>query len=137
MSDLAKKLGIKSGHIVCLLDATPETAALLRQACQAGARLYDRAYDGRCDILMFWPSQLDGLAELFARLQYQIVPAGAIWAVIPKKPFARARGIEFSWAELQAAGLRTDLVDNKIVSLGDQEYATRFVIRKERRNDYA
>jgi len=137
VNDLAKKLGIKPGHVVCLLDATPETAALLRQACPAGARFHDRAYQGGCDILMFWPSKLDGLTELFARLQYRIVPAGAIWAVIPKKPFARARGIEFSWAELQAAGLRTDLVDNKIVSLGDEEYATRFVIRKDRRDAYA
>jgi hypothetical protein len=56
--------------------------------------------------------------------------------VIPKKPFARARGVELSWEALQAAGLQTDLVDNKIASISDQEYATRFVIRKERRAAY-
>jgi hypothetical protein len=37
---------------------------------------------------------------------------------------------------MQAAALTTDLVDNKIVSLSDEEYATRFVIRRERRANY-
>ncbi len=37
---------------------------------------------------------------------------------------------------MQAAALTTDLVDNKIVSLTGEDYATRFVIRKERRHLY-
>jgi len=57
--------------------------------------------------------------------------------VIPKKPFAQTRGIDFSWSELQEAALRTDLVDNKVASLSVEEYATRFVIRKDRRGKYA
>ena len=136
MSDLARKLGIKPGHIVCLLDAPADSADILRQACPPDARLHDAPYAGRCDILLFWPARMAGLAERFAELQRRIVPAGAIWAVIPKKPFARVRGVELSWEALQAAGLQTDLVDNKIASLSDQEYATRFVIRKERRSAY-
>jgi hypothetical protein len=137
MSDLAKKLGIKPGHRVCLLDAPAEAAALLHAVCPPDARLYDTSSAERCDILLFWPSTLDGLAERFAQLQRLIVPDGAIWAVIPKKPFARARGIEFTWEAMQLAGLQTDLVDNKIASLSAEEYATRFVIRKERRGTYA
>jgi hypothetical protein len=34
---------------------------------------------------------------------------------------------------MQAAGLQTDLVDNKVASVTEQDYGTRFVIRKERR----
>jgi hypothetical protein len=136
MSDLAKKLGIKPGHCICLMGAPAESAALLREVCPPDARLYDGPCMGRCDILLFWPSTLDGLAERFAQLQHEIVSDGAIWAVIPKKPFARARGIVFTWEAMQAAGLRTDLVDNKIASLSVEEYATRFVIRKERRSRY-
>jgi hypothetical protein len=86
--------------------------------------------------LLFWPSRLEGLVERFAQLQWQIVPEGAIWAVIPKKPFARARGIAFTWEAMQLAGLQTDLVDNKIATLSAEEYATRFVIRKEHRSRY-
>lgn len=50
---------------------------------------------------------------------------------------ARQRGIDFSWQEMQAAGLRTDLVDNKVASITAEDYGTRFVIRKELRSKYA
>ena len=136
MSDLAKKLGIKPGHCVCLLDAPAESAALLREACPPDVSLCDAPFVRRCDVMLFWPSTLDGLSERFAQLQHQIVPDGAIWAVILKKPFACARGIAFTWEAMQLAGLQTDLVDNKIASLSAEEYATRFVIRKERRSRY-
>ena len=136
MSDLAKKLGIKPGYCVCLLGAPAESAALLREACPPEVSVYNAPFVGRCDVVLFWPSTLDGLAERFAQLQHQIVPDGAIWAVIPKKPFAHARGISFTWEAMQSAGLQTDLVDNKIASLSAEEYATRFVIRKERRRRY-
>jgi hypothetical protein len=136
MSDLAKKLGIKPGHCVGLLGALAESAALLREACPPDVLLYDGPIVGRCDVVLFWPSALDGLAERFAQLQHQIVPDGAIWVVMPKKPFARARGIAFTWEAMQSAGLQTDLVDNKIATLSAEEYATRFVIRKERRSCY-
>jgi hypothetical protein len=75
--------------------------------------------------------------EQFRRLQSEIVPNGAIWAVIPKKKFAPAHGIAFSWSEMQAAALQTDLVDNKEASFSEEEYGTRFVIRKEKRGRYA
>jgi len=41
--------------------------------------------------------------------------------------------IDFTWEQMQAAGLQTDLVDNKTVTLNEQDYSTRFVIRKDRR----
>jgi hypothetical protein len=137
MADLAKKLGIKSGQVVCLLNAPSEAATLIRQECPEEVSFSDTLERGPYDVILFWPTQLDGLSDRFAQLQCHIVPDGAIWAVIPKKPFARARGIDFSWAELQEAALRTDLVDNKVASLSVEEYATRFVIRKDRRGEYA
>jgi hypothetical protein len=137
MAGLAKKLGIQSGHVVCLLNAPAEAAALLRQECPQKVSFYDTLEHGPYDVILFWPTQLAGLADRFAQLQRHIVPDGAIWAVIPKKPFARPRGIDFSWSELQEAVLRTDLVDNKVATLSAEEYATRFVIRKERRGSYS
>jgi hypothetical protein len=44
--------------------------------------------------------------------------------------------MDLSWEQVQQAALRTDLVDNKIASVSDQEYGTRFVIRKDRRDQY-
>ena len=85
---------------------------------------------------MFWPDEPAGLEERFRQLQARIDPAGAVWAIIPKKKFARARGKSLNWEQLQAAALRTDLVDNKIASVSEQEYGTRFVIRKDLREKY-
>src|SRR5262249_53575445 len=104
--------------------------------CPAGATLEEGLADAGYDAVFFWPKSLDGLAERFEHLAHGIVANGAIWAVMPNKRHAAQRGIAFSWEEMQAAGLRTDLVDNKIVSLSPEEYATRFVIRKDRRARY-
>ena len=136
MAGLAEKLGIKSGQVVCLLNAPTEAAALIRKECPEGVSFYDTLEHGPYDVILFWPTQLAGLSDRFADLQRHIVPDGAIWAVIPNKPFARARGIDFSWSDVQGAALQTDLVDNKVASLSVEEYATRFVIRKDRRGKY-
>ena len=57
---------------------------------------------------------------------------GAIWVAVWKKPFLRA-GL-LSWDDVHAAMLATGWVDHKILSLGDEIYATRFVLRKALRN---
>jgi hypothetical protein len=137
MAGLAKKLGIQSGHVVCLLNAPAEAAALLRQECPEDVSFFDTLEHGPYNTILFWPTQLAGLSDRFAQLQRHIVPDGAIWAVIPKKPFARVRGIDFGWSDVQGAALQTDLVDNKIATLSVEEYATRFVIRKDRRGSYS
>jgi hypothetical protein len=100
-------------------------------------RFFDTLEHGPYNTILFWPTQLAGLSDRFAQLQRHILPDGAIWAVIPNKPFARARRIDFGWSDVQEAALQTDLVDNKVASLSVEEYATRFVIRKDRRGKYA
>ena len=130
--DLAKKLGIKPGMSVCLVDAPAEAEDAVRESA-LGALFSSVLGAGRYDAILFWPRQLDGLAERFAELQRCIVPDGAIWAVIPKQKFAIQRGVHFTWEQVQAAGLQTDLVDNKVASVTEQDYGTRFVIRKDRR----
>jgi hypothetical protein len=130
--DLAKKLGIKPGMAVCLLDAPPEAEDVVRESAP-GTIFATVLGAGRYDTILFWPHDLDGLVGRFAELERCIVPDGSIWAVIPKQKFAARRGVHFTWEEMQAAGLQTDLVDNKVASITEQDYGTRFVIRKERR----
>lgn len=135
--NLARKLGIVPGRSILLLDAPAPSAALLRDACPLGVTVAD-ADDGadRYDLIFLWPQAADGLAERFSALQWRIMPDGAIWAMLLKKPVARRRGITLTWEEVQAAALQTDLVDNKIAAFSDEEYGTRFVIRRERRPAY-
>ncbi len=133
--DIARKLGIRPGQRICLLDATPDSAALPRATC-ADVEFDDALAQGHYDLVFLWPRTLDGFAARLMELQRAIAPDGAIWVVIPKQAIARKRGLDFTWEQMQAAALTTDLVDNKIAALTDEEYATRFVIRKERRGAY-
>ena len=117
---------------VCLLEAPPETEQVIREA--APWAVFSTALgEQRFDTILFWPHEPERLSERFAELQRRIVPHGAIWAVIPKRKYAARRGVGFTWEQMQAAGLQTDFVDNKVASISEQDYGTRFVIRKERR----
>lgn len=135
MADLVRKLGMQPGQLLCLIGLPMAVESVLRQEAPPGVTVVEEAEMASvpCDLIFFAPVSLDGLTERFSRLQRRIVPSGAIWVVTPKKRFAAGRGIAFTWEEMQAAALATDLVDNKIASLTDEDYATRFVIRKERR----
>jgi Protein of unknown function (DUF3052) len=137
MASLARKLGLKPGQAIYLLDATPETGRVIRAACDeelgGDVAISETLADDPFDLIFFWPRELEGLAGRFAVLQRRIVSNGAIWVALPKKDIALQRGMTLTWEEMQAAALSTDLVDNKIASLTDEEFGTRFVIRKERR----
>ncbi len=137
MSDLAIKLGIKPGFDVCLLGAPAPMTKLLHEESNQGVTFYDTLSAAPYDLIFFWPTRLEGLIDLFAQLQRAILPDGAVWAVIPRQKYASSRGITLSWQEMQTAALQTDLVDNKTASLSEEDYATRFVIRKDRRGQDA
>jgi len=136
MADLIKKLGIRETDRVCLLEAPLEAATAIRQACPQSVLFFEDLGHAPYEVIFFWPLLLPGLNRHFAELQNYIFPAGSIWAVMPKKKFAPARGVAYTWEEMQAAGLETDLVDNKIASITEEDYGTRFVIRKDRRARY-
>jgi len=136
MTDLAKKLGIMPGDRVCILDAPPEAGRAIREAAPGGVEFFDQLAGEAYNVVLFWPRELEGLERRFASYTAYIVPGGAIWAVMPKKKFAAQRGVSFTWEEMQAAGLLTDLVDNKVAAVTEEDYGTRFVIRKERRMNY-
>jgi hypothetical protein len=127
---LARKLGITSGQTIALIDAPPEIKRNLQADAPRDVRWVSSLLRGKVDQVFLWPSALAGFASRMRELQTRIVPDGSVWVVMPKKPFAPDRGIRFTWEEMQAEGLRSDLVDNKVASLSEQDYATRFVIRK-------
>ena len=70
------------------------------------------------------PVDPDALAAELARIT---AAQGAIWIVVWKKVFLRPGFL--SWATVQEAMLPTGWVDNKILSLGDEVYGTRYVKR--------
>jgi len=87
-----------------------------------------RFFAGRYGLVLCFalePCDAGALAKELVRVSHA---DGAIWVVVWKKGFEKAGAP--SWDEMQRAGLATGWVDNKILSLGDEVYATRFVRRR-------
>ena len=132
-SALSDKLGLLPGKIVTMLNAPPEAEQVLRAASGPGVFLSRGLRRRRYDAIFYWPRTQGGIRRELVRLTARIHPDGAIWVVMPKKAFAAQRGIDFTWEAMQAEALKTDLVDNKIAAMTNEDYATRFVIRREKR----
>ncbi|MDQ6859286.1 MAG: hypothetical protein M3Z65_09855 [Chloroflexota bacterium] len=85
---------------------------------------YRAARFGLCLCFALEPIGANALAAELVRITNT---EGAIWIVVWKKAFLRA-GLP-AWDDIQAAMLPTGWVDNKILSFGDEVYATRYVKR--------
>ena len=128
-AELAKKLGLRPGQRIRLIGAPPSAAARIREA---GASVRCVRSPNAAEVF-WWPQDIEDLACKMAKLQRRLASDGSLWIVMPKKAFAPARRIAYSWEAMQAEGLKRDFVDNKVASIDDQDYGTRFVLRKERR----
>jgi hypothetical protein len=87
-----------------------------------------RAKDARFGLVLCFALEgipLDRLADDLVRVTH---PDGAIWVVVWKKDFLPDGAS--SWEEAQEAMLGTGWVDNKVLSLGTEVYATRYVRRR-------
>jgi hypothetical protein len=73
------------------------------------------------------------LSAFFRDAERKLAPAGSLWVVFPKKPFAEELGFPFSWSDVQKAGLAAGLVDNKIAAFSPRLTSIQFVIPLARR----
>jgi hypothetical protein len=85
---------------------------------------YRAARFGLCLCFALEPVGANALAGELTRVT---ATEGAIWVVVWKKPLLRPGFL--SWDDVQAAMLPIGWVDNKILSFGDEVYATRYVKR--------
>lgn len=131
--DLERKLGLRPGMRVVLVQIPAPMETLLRRRAPPGIVWSRRLGRARVDMIFYMPRRRAELGATWPRLEGQINPDGAIWAIVPRKVVAESRGLDFRWEDVQAAALKTDLVDNKDASLTDEEYATRFVLRRSAR----
>ena len=87
-----------------------------------------RAKDGRYGLVLCFALgdvDLDRLGRELVRVTH---PDGAAWIVVWKKDKLPVGAP--SWDETQRAVLETGWVDNKVLSLGEDVYATRYVRRR-------
>lgn len=87
-----------------------------------------RFFAGRYGLVLCFALEPVAAGPLLADLVRVSHEEGQVWVAVWKRAFERA-GVP-SWEELQAAGLATGWVDNKVLSLGDEVYATRFARRR-------
>ena len=73
------------------------------------------------------------LSGFFSDLESRLEPAGSLWVVFPKKPFAEELDFPYMWLDVQKAGLAAGLVDNKIAAFSPRLTSIRFVIPVSRR----
>jgi hypothetical protein len=126
---LARKLGIKEGALLALLDAPEGFDELL-------APLPDdvtvvRRLAANLDVAVLFVTRRRELEERFDAVAGAVFPAGGFWVVWPK----RASKVPTDLTEdvLREVALPTGLVDNKVCAVTDVWSGLRLVWRKENR----
>jgi hypothetical protein len=130
---LAKKLGIKQGQRVVMINAPdgfeealeelPENVRLLHHAARTAA-------DG-CEMIIAFVTTREDLALLIAELAPSLLPDGSFWVAWPKK----TSGVTTDMTEdrVRDVGLPTGMVDNKVCAIDETWSGLRLVVRKENR----
>jgi len=130
--EVVPKLGLKSGMPALRIGgvATYDRPIehLAGQLDVLDLRVPLRSKDGRYGLVLCFALEGVPLDRLSAELIRVSHPDGAIWLVVWKKGLLREGAS--SWNEAQQAMLETGWVDNKILSLGEEVYATRYVRRR-------
>jgi hypothetical protein len=130
--EVVPKLGVKPGlpalRIGGVATYDRPIEHLAGQLDVVDLRMPLRSKDGRYGLLLCFALSAIPLQRLAAELVRVTHPDGAIWLVVWKKGLLQdgASG----WDETQEAMLETGWVDNKILSLGEEVYATRYVRRR-------
>jgi hypothetical protein len=122
---LPKKLGIKDGFHVCLLDAPADVKAELRPAL-AGCEIVQ---DGKTplDFAMVFAKSKAALTKEFKRIGGQLAPAGMLWVSWPKKSSGAATDLNEN--SVREVGLAAGLVDVKVCAVTEIWSGLKFVRR--------
>lgn len=128
---LIKKLGIKEGFVVALIDA-PKNFRKELGLLPANVKVVVSS-DKPLDLIMLFVTSESGLIEKFSLLASKLSPAGMLWVAWPKKSLGVPTDLSFS--TVQRVGLDAGLVDVKICAVSDVWSGLKFVYRlKDRRS---
>jgi hypothetical protein len=126
---LPKKLGIKAGHKVCLLNAPGPFA---RRLSTEDVRI---AHDLRLppvDVVVLFVDRIADLERRFADIANRLHPAGGFWVAFPKV----RRGCDITEDVVRRIALACGMVTNKVCSMGELK-GVRLVLRAEHRDAVA
>ena len=122
---LPRKLGIKEGSTVALLDA-PDGFEKELDPLPDGVELTPDLLPS-LDVILLFVTTRHQLERRFPEAAAHLQPAGGLWVTWPKK----ASGVATDLTELvvMEVGLANGLVDNKVCAVTDVWSGLRFVIR--------
>jgi hypothetical protein len=121
---LVKKLGIKSGFTVIILNAPATLSQELKLPPEV---VLNPARVKSIDLAMLFVKEERELIKRFSALARKLKRAGMLWIAWPKK----SSGIktDLSFANVQAIGLKSGMVDTKICAIDDIWSGLKFVYR--------
>ena len=122
---LPKKLGVKPGHRVALLDMPADVKAELK-ADLARCQMANGSV-GPLDLAMIFVKTQADMKKQFSRLAKQLAPAGMLWVSWPKKSSGVASDLDENI--VRKIGLDAGLVDVKVCAVSEVWSGLKFVIR--------
>lgn len=126
---LAKKLGIKPGAKLLLVEAPAEPRQWLAPLPE-GVEISEGRGENQ-DVAVFFTTDAGKLAQRFGKLARMIGPAGGLWIAWPKQASKVPTGVTDS--VVRGIGLAAGLVDNKVCAISEVWSGLRFVLRLKHR----
>ena len=126
---LPKKLGIKAGHKVCLINAP---GGFERRLTNDDVRI---AHDLRLppvDVVVLFVDRLAELEKRFVEIATRLHPAGGFWVAWRRS----GRGNDITEDVVRRVALAAGMIDNKVCSIGGWA-GVRLVMRAENRDAVA
>jgi|SRR6185369_15336313 len=120
---LPKKLGIKDGFRVALVEMPADVRAELKDALAACKMVSGGPLDF---VILFVKTQAE-LKQKFPRFAKQLAPTGMLWVSWPKKSSGVITDINEN--DVRKVGLDAGLVDVKVCAVNDVWSGLKFVIR--------
>jgi len=127
---LAQKLGIKEGHVVCLLRAPAGFAEHGLVGLPDGVDLRDGLVDG-ADVVVGFQTERAVLESDRVSITHAIWPGGSWWVCWPKK--ASKVPTDITEDTVREVALPHGLVDNKVCAVDHTWSGLRLVVRREHR----
>lgn len=130
---LDKKLGIKCGHNVVLLN--PPVSFQRTLPLPDDVRISHSIKMPPVDVVICFVDRLEDLEKKFSLIASRLHPAGGFWIAWRKRPAKRPTDINEDI--VRRIGLAAGMVDNKACAIDDTWSAMRLVLRVENRDAVA
>jgi alkylation response protein AidB-like acyl-CoA dehydrogenase len=124
---LVKKLGIKAGQSVAIVNAPEEFLARELRPLPENVKLEPATARGQLDFIMLFVGSAKALHKELPKLKKKLARDGILWVSWPKK----SSGVEtdLSFGVVQQLGLTIGLVDVKICAVNETWSGLKFVYR--------